>query len=93
MAKFLIEVPHEGSKAGCIRAIRVFKDTGSHFMSHAEWGCTDGEHKAWMIVEIESKEAALRILPSAYKNKAKITRLSQFSRRDITEEKVLDLHS
>jgi hypothetical protein len=75
-----------------MRAIRVFNETGSHFLSHAEWGCTDGEHKAWMIVEIESKEAALKILPSAYKKKAKITRLSQFIRRDITE-RVLDLHS
>ena len=92
MTRFLIEVPHEGTKDACLRAIRVFKETGSHFLSHAEWGCTDGEHKAWMIVEIESKEAAMQILPSAYKRKAKITRLSQFSRRDITE-RVLDLHS
>lgn len=92
MAKFLIEVPHEGSKAACLRAIQVFKESGSHFLSHADWGCTDGDHRAVMIIETESKEAALRILPSAYKNRAKITRLSQFNRSEITE-RVLDLHS
>jgi hypothetical protein len=92
MARYLIEVPHEGTKAACMRAIKVFKETGSHFLSHAEWGCTDGEHKAWMIVDIEDKEAALRILPSAYKMRAKITRLSQFSRIDIPD-KALEFHS
>jgi hypothetical protein len=92
MSKYLIEVPHEGDKESCMRAIRVFKETGSHFLSHAEWGCTDGEHKAWMIVEIDSKEAAKKILPAAYKMNAKITRLSQFSQFN-TAERVLDLHS
>jgi hypothetical protein len=93
MARFLIEVPHEGTKTACMRAIKVFKDTGSHFLSHAEWGCTDGEHKAWMIVEIESKEAAIRILPAAYQQRAKITRLAQFSKREDVGDKVMEHHS
>ncbi len=91
MAKYLIEVPHEGTKEACMRAIKVFMETGSHFLTHAEWGCTDGEHKAWMIVELDSKEAAKRILPAAYKMNAKITRLAQFTRRDM-DEKVMDHH-
>jgi len=93
MAKFLIEVPHEGTKAACMRAIQLFKETGSHFLSHAEWGCTDGEHKAWMIVEIDNKDAAKRILPSALRNKAKITLLHQFSRREGVGDKVMEHHS
>jgi hypothetical protein len=91
MAKYLIEVPHEGTKDACMRAIRIFMETGSHFLTHAEWGCMDGEHKAWMIVEIESKEAAKQILPAAYKVNAKITKLSQFSQFDLNE-KVMEHH-
>ena len=92
MARYLIEVPHEGTKVACMRAIKVFNETGSHFLSHAEWGCSDGEHKAWMIVDIEDKQAALRILPSAYKMRAKITRLSHFSILEVPE-KALEFHS
>ena len=91
MSKYLIEVPHEGTKDACMKAIRVFMETGSHFLTHAEWGCMDGEHKAWMIVEVENKESAKQILPSLYKMKAKITKLEQLSRRDIGE-KVLEYH-
>ena len=46
MPRFLIEVPHEGTTKACNKAIEVFLRTGSHFLSHADWGCKDGVHKA-----------------------------------------------
>ena len=91
MEKYLIEVPHAGDKASCMRAVQTFLKSGSHFVTHAEWGCADGEHKAWMIVEIESREEAKRILPPHYREDAKITRLSQFTRKQM-EEAVADYH-
>ena len=91
MEKFLIEVPHGEDKASCMRAIQVFLSSGSHFVTNAEWGCMDGEHKAWLIVEIENKEAARRLLPAAYQVDAKITRINRFTRKDI-EETVMDHH-
>src|SRR5262249_60647670 len=61
--RFLIEVPHEGNLAACVRAVDVFLKSGSHFLSRADWGCKDGEHKAWVVVEVESKDDARHILP------------------------------
>ena len=58
MNRYLIEVPHDESREACERAIRVFLETGSHYMTHADWGCRDGEHKAWIVVELESKDEA-----------------------------------
>jgi hypothetical protein len=52
----------------------------------------DGEHKAWMIVDVEDKAAAKQILPSLYKMKAKITRLEQLSRSDLSET-VMEHHA
>ena len=92
MNKYLIEVPHEGDKASCVRAVKVFLTSGSHFMTNAEWGCRDGDHKAWLIVEVESKEEARRILPSAYQQTAKITRINKFTRKDM-EETILEDHT
>ena len=79
MAKFLIEVPHEANLVACSHAVQIFLETGSHFLTHADFGCTDGEHKAWLTVEVETKEEARRILPPALRAKARIVRLSKFS--------------
>jgi sugar lactone lactonase YvrE len=94
MEKFLIEVPHGEDKKSCMRAIQVFNRSGSHFVTHADWGCLDGDHKAWMIVEVPDKNAARRILPAAYQHDAKITRLHRFSREEIWgPEKLLSKHT
>ena len=85
MAKYLIEVPHGADKGACDQAIQIFQQTGSHFLTHAEWGCLDGEHKAWIIAEVKSKEEARFILPSAFRANAKITLLTTFSARDLIE--------
>ena len=94
MKKFLIEVPHGEDKASCKRAIQDFLRSGSHFVTHADWGCMDGDHKAWMMVELENKEQARRILPAAYRQKATITMLHRFRREEIGQpEDLLDHHS
>ena len=79
MPKFLIEVPHESDAVGCARAVQVFLTTGSHFLTNAEWGCMDGVHSAWMIVEVESKAEALGIVPPAFRNGTRIVALIRFS--------------
>ena len=91
MEKFLIEVPHGSDKGSCKSAVKVFLASGSHFVTNAEWGCMDGDHKAWLIVEIESKEAALRLLPSSFQQEAKIIKINKFTRKDM-DETILDQH-
>lgn len=79
MARFLIEVPHAASSVACGQAVQIFMDTGSHFMTHADFGCADGEHKGWLTVDVETKEEALRILPPALRARARVVRLNKFS--------------
>lgn len=83
MPRFLIEIPHEEEKIACIKAIRILQETGSHFLTHAEYGCLDGVHKAWIIVEVDSKEEAQMIVPRAYRDKATVVKLNYFSPRDL----------
>lgn len=85
MAKFLIEVPHEAEKIACYRAAEVFLKSGSHFLTHADWGCIDGEHKAWIIIEADSRENAKSVLPPAFRSQARIIRLNRFSLEEIDE--------
>ena len=83
MEKFLVEVSHSSDKIECLHAIKIFLSSGSHFLTHADWGCLDGEHKAWFIMEVDRKEEALRIVPSFYWKDTKITRLNKFNLREI----------
>lgn len=85
MTRFLIEVPHENKKEACDRAVRVFLDTGSHFMTNADWGCSDNVHKAWFIMDVDSKEEARAILPPLFRQTATIIALQKFRTEDIEE--------
>lgn len=85
MPRFLIEVSHEADKTACDRAVAAFLETGSHFMTHADWGCPDDEHKAWITVEIDSKEEALNLVPPAFRADTKIITLQNFSMDNIDE--------
>ncbi len=80
MERYLIEVPHEGTGKACNNAVRIFLQTGSHFLKQADWGCHDGEHKAWIIVEVENKEQARQVVPSLFRSNAKITKLNSFTK-------------
>jgi hypothetical protein len=83
MPKFLIEVPHEGTVRDCARAIEVFFRTGSHFLTHADWGCKDGEHKAWLVLDAATKDEARSVVPAEYRPKAKVVGLNQFTQADL----------
>lgn len=85
MPKYLIEIPHRSEKLECLRAQEILLSSGSHFLTNAEFGCLDGEHKAWFFMEVENKEEALRIVPPAYRKDTKIWQVSKFKLSEIEE--------
>jgi len=83
MQKFLIEVPHEAETRACALAVKILLESGSHFITHADFGCHDGDHRAWMIMEFEDKDEALRAVPPELRSKARIVGLNRFSIADL----------
>ena len=81
--RFLIEVPHEETRVACARVVEVCLRTGSHFLSTADWGCKDGAHKAWIVVEVDSKDEARGIVPPAFRAQARVVQLNIFSMKEI----------
>jgi hypothetical protein len=79
MGRFLIEVPHEGDKQACARVVRTFLSAGSHLLTQSDWGCMDGNHSAWIIVDVDSKESALQLIPPVFRGQAKIVSLNKFT--------------
>lgn len=91
MPSFYIEIPHEEEAVACLRAVKVLHETGSHFLTNACLGCMDNDHTARLIIDMESKDAALMVVPPAYRQKAKVVRLTNFSREEV--EKLLKYHA
>jgi hypothetical protein len=59
-------------------------------LSTADWGFKDGVHKAWIVVEVDSKEEARGIVPPAFRAHAKVVQLNSFSKEEI--ESILHDH-
>jgi len=85
MPRFLIEVPHESGPVSCARANKVLLESGSHFLTHADFGCTDSVHKAWIIVDVDSKDEARQILPPVLRGQASIVQLNKFGLKELDD--------
>ena len=83
MARFLIEVPHEAEEVACYKVIHVFLATGSHYLTHCDWGCKDGIHKAWITVDADSKDEAVRVVPPAFRKDATVIELYKFEMEEV----------
>ena len=85
MPRFLIEVAHDPGVTACTQAVEIFLRTGSHFLTHADWGCMDGEHKAWITVDLDSKDEALKIVPATYRSRTRIVQLNAFTMEQLEQ--------
>lgn len=85
MPRFLIEVPHEEETVSCARAIKILFESGSHFLTNADFGCMDGVHKAWIVVDVDSKFEARNMLHPSFRESAKVIELCKFSPEALDE--------
>jgi hypothetical protein len=90
MARYLIEVPHEPDVQACGRAVQVFLATGSHLLTHADWGCLDGQHCAWIIADVDNKNDARNLVPPAFRSDARVIGLNKFSMEQL--ESIMNRH-
>lgn len=84
MERYLIEVPHSASN--CLMLLDKLSARG--FLHNFDWGCAEGVHQGWALVEAESKEQALMAVPMVNRESARVVRLIKY-----TPEMVMELHS
>jgi hypothetical protein len=75
MDRFLVISPHTAED--CAKVVGQVYAAG--YLTHYEWGCGDGEHCAWAIIEAENSSEALLSVPSVARPKARAIRLMRFS--------------
>jgi len=79
MERFLIISTH--TPEGCNLALHQMLATG--FITHFDWGCDDGEHTGWAIIEAESANQAMLAVPTSQRSGAKAIKLRKFSVEEI----------
>lgn len=83
MARYMIQSPHDPTHADCERFKQSMMQAGAHFVANAEWGCADGNHTAWLIVEAENDQDARLIVPPVLRPRTTVTRLNRFGFADL----------
>ena len=61
----------------------AFVKAGSHYMTRAEWGCLDEDHRSWAIVEAMDDAQARFMVPPVLRPNAKVIRLFEFTSEHI----------
>lgn len=79
MPRYLIEVRHNDDHAECVRALRTIKNYGGHFLTHADWGCKDGVHRCWLIVDLDRREEAQQLVAPEYRASTLVVELNRFT--------------
>lgn len=79
MPRYLVEVEHDDATHACQRAIHSIEARGASFVGRAEWGCRDGVHRGWLIVETSDRATALMTVPPELRSRCRVVRLNRWT--------------
>ena len=74
MERFLVESPHTAHD--CKLAVKLVQTAG--YINNFDWGCKDGVHIGWAVIEAEKANQALWVVPAIVRDKAKAIKLNKF---------------
>jgi hypothetical protein len=83
MDRYHIESPHTPQE--CLRALDEILAKGPTALAGYEWGCMDGDHTGYSIVEAKSNAEAAETVPPFLRGKARVVKLNRFTPEQIRE--------
>ena len=86
MARYMIRSPH--TKEECLRALDEELVKGKDILEIFDFGCKEGDHTAYAIVDVNSRNDALNLVPTFLQNKASIVEVGK-----ITPEMIKSFHT
>jgi len=63
----------------CKMAVKHFFSFHASYMTHFDWGCKDGDHNAYAIIEADSHENAKMAVPPLLRDKTTVIKLTHFT--------------
>ena len=83
MDRYLVESPHVLGE--CHKILDQVQAQG--YLANFYWGCDDGVHCGWAIIEAENHSMALMSVPPLLRGDARAIRLVMMSPKDIKDIK------
>ena len=77
MKRYLIETPHKA--ADCLKALDEELEKGQQILGKFEYGCMAGDHTGYAIIDAETREDAIRLVPTFLQNTAKIVEVAKYT--------------
>lgn len=81
MTRYLITAKHES--ADCLRALDEELAKGPAILDKFVYGCKEGDHTGYAIVDVKSLSDALAMVPSFLQETACITKVDKFTPMEI----------
>ena len=79
MDRYLVISPH--SAKDCSETLKQTLYVG--YITHFDWGCMDGEHTGWAIIEASDANEAKLVVPPIQRATTRVIRLNKFSPGEI----------
>ncbi len=83
MKRFLVISNH--TAADCNLALKEVHAIG--YLTHFDWGCKDGVHTGWAVLDAENKAEAMMSVPTFLRTQAQVVGITKFR-----PEKIEALH-
>lgn len=74
MNRFIVISHH--SEADCARALKEVTAIG--YLTHFDWGCKDGAHTGWAILEADNRGEAMMSVPTFLRDQATVVQITKF---------------
>ena len=81
MTKYLIASRHES--ADCLRALDEISAKGMGTLEKFVFGCKEGDHTGYAIVDVKSLSDALAMVPGFLQEMACVTKVDKFTSAEI----------
>jgi hypothetical protein len=78
MYRYLIESPH--APEDCDTIVQEVHNAG--YLHYFDWGCHEGVHTGWAIIETDNIEHARQIVPWMVRDKARIVKIEKYEGGD-----------
>lgn len=81
MLRYIVESPH--TKEECLRALDEILAKSPETLKKFDWGCAEGDHTGYALIEAENEAKVRGMLPSFLKEKARVINVAKFTPEQI----------
>ncbi len=79
MERFLVISPHTAEDCKDVLA----QTLAAGYLTHFDWGCADGVHTGWAIIEAEDAKEAMLSVPTGSRHLASVVKITKYTPEQI----------